>query len=296
MPKRIALPANFTASALYRFTRDIVGPNLSPSADAIDLDFSAANFIDGTGYTVLSNTVEWLLYHGVALRFLSFTNLTRPAIVYLDDCGFFARYAGEALRLGAACRPSTMPCTAVEHAHSFAWLENTFSPWLGSELKCTHGALGSIRTCVKELFHNINDHSAQSTGFVHCQHYPTKREIRITVSDFGRGIPTTIRERFGDMSDHMAILHASQEGVTAKTKPNNMGAGLNYLIDTVAANLGTVSIFSLSGSLYTFCGKGGEPERRAHSGNGNYPGTLVDIALDTRLFVGDEEERVEVEW
>ncbi|KQX19052.1 hypothetical protein ASD39_13990 [Sphingomonas sp. Root50] len=254
------------------------------------------NFIDGTGYTVLSNTVEWLLHHDVLLRFTNFNNLARPAIGYLDDCGFFFKYAGEALRSEASCRSSTMPCVAVQHAHSFSWLERDFSPWLGGELRKSHGELGSIRTCVKELFHNINDHSAQSTGFVHAQHYPTKREIRITVSDFGRGIPTTIREKFGDMADHAAILHASHEGVTAKTKPNNMGAGLNYLIDTVSANRGLVSIYSLSGSLHTFCGKGGEPVRRAHAGNGNYPGTLVDIALDTRLFVGDEEERVEIEW
>jgi hypothetical protein len=68
------------------------------------------------------------------------------------------------------------------------------------------------------------------------------------------------------------------------------------LIDVITANDGSVSMHSFSGSLNCFRGRNDQPERRAFTGNGTYPGTLVDITLDTRLFVGDDDERVEVEW
>lgn len=296
MAKIVSLPANFSLSALKRFTREIVGPGSVPLDDAFVFDFSALNFIDGTGYTVLSNTLAWLCNQDVGCTYVGYTNLSRPGIAYLDDCGFFETYTGHKLHPDSRPRANTIPCTAVANANAFGWLEYSLSPWMSDVLKVSHGALGSVRTCVKELFHNINDHSTLDTGFVHVQHYPGLRAVRITVSDFGTGIPTTIRSRFGDMSDGKAVLQASQEGVTAKSRPNNMGAGLCYLVDCVTANQGTVSIHSLSGSLYCFRGRGGLPERRAETGNGTYPGTLVDITLDTRLFVGDEEERGQLEW
>jgi glucose-6-phosphate-specific signal transduction histidine kinase len=174
-------------------------------------------------------------------------------------------------------------------------LETSFSPWMCRHLNVSHGALASIRTCIKEIFNNIIDHSEQDTGFIHAQYYPVNKIIYITVSDFGKGIPTTIKERFGDMTDQAAIFMASQEGVTAKSQPNNMGAGLNYLIDRVTGCYGSVRIHSLGGNLNCFRDRKGTYRKPAF-GNGNYPGTLIDISLDTRLFEGDEEERVDFEW
>lgn len=283
-------------SATNRFLRDVVGPDGRPTAANVVFDFSRLNFIDGSGFTVLSNAIEWLTSRGTRCSFREFHRPSSPAIAYLDDCGFFQEYIKRTVTEGPRCRPTTLPCTAVQHAHAHGWLEHTFSPWLSGILRVSHGALASVRTCLKEIFHNINDHSTKDTGFVHVQHYPNLRLVKITVSDFGTGIPNTIRSRFGDMSDSAAILHACTEGVTAKSRPNNMGAGLNYLIDRVMASDGQVRIRSLAGSVNCFRGNAGQPIRQQVTGNGTYPGTLVEIELDTRLFVGDEEERVEVEW
>lgn len=290
----VEIPATFTLQALYRFTRSIVGPQ-GPLDQRFVFDFSKLNFIDGTGYTVLSNTLGWLLHNGVECAFRNFKQLQRPGIIYLDDCGFFQQYIDAPLRGGAACRKSTLPCTSVEHAHAHGWIENKLSPWLESILEVGYGELVSLRTCVKELFNNILDHSTQSTGYVHAQHYPNTKQVRITISDFGRGIPSTIRERFGDMSDSAAISLASREGVTAKSKPNNQGAGLALLIDRITGCDGKVRIHSLSGNLYCFRDRD-ECQKVSSIGNGSYPGTLVEISIDTRLFVGDEEARVDVEW
>jgi anti-anti-sigma regulatory factor len=292
----IKIPIKFDLSATRGFVRGIVGASGTPNDKSFLFDFSKINFIDGSGYTVLSNTLGWLLSQGCEIYFINHQDTKRTVISYLDDCGFFYNYTGKSLRYEACARGSTIPCTTIKHASAFGWLENTFSPWISYELNVSHGALTSIRTCIKELFNNINDHSMQDTGFVHVQHYPNLKKIGITVSDFGTGIPNTIRKRFGHMSDGAAILLASQDGVTAKTHPNNMGKGLAYLIDRVTSNHGRVDIVSSTGSLNCFRDKSDTLRREPSLGNGTYPGTLVDIALDTRFFVGDEEELVEVDW
>lgn len=295
MATTIQIPTVFNLEALDRFTRGIVGANGQPNDREFTFDFGKLNFIDGTGYTVLSNTLEWLISLGVLCKFSNFRKRERPGIAYLDDCGFFYDHTGNPLSPLASCRPTTLPCTAIEHAQAHGWLEYKFTPWLSNVLSVSHGGLASVRTCIKELFNNINDHSTLSTGFVHAQHYPATKQVKITVSDFGRGIPSTIRAQFGEMSDDAAILLATKEGVTAKSQPNNMGAGLAYLIDRITGSDGKVRIHSLSGNLYCFRDKDGQ-RKNPNRGNGSYPGTLVDISLDTRLFVADEEERVDVEW
>lgn len=291
----VQLPVKFNLGALYRFTRDIVSPDGRPMDDVFIFDFEPLNFIDGTGYTVLSNTLQWLIYQNVQCRLLNYENLNRDAIIYLDGCGFFLQHLGSRLSYASELKNTTLPCKAVAHAQAHGWLEFNFSRSMCSWLMVSHGALGPIRTCIKELFHNISDHSTQNTGFVHAQHYPTAYRVNITVSDFGKGIPANICDRFGEMSDGSAILHASKEGVTSKSRPSNMGAGLSYLIDTVTMNSGEVRIYSSGGSLHCARGPDGAT-RRSMEGRGSYPGTLVDIALDTRLYVGDDEERGQVEW
>lgn len=292
----VYLPMNFQISALNRFTSSIVGQNGLPTHNEISLDFSKLNFIDGGGFTVLMNSVEWLIHNGTEVKFRNFNNISRPAIEYLDDCGFFKNYIHKNLRPGAKLRPTTLPCTKVEQAHSFGWVEYKLSPWLESILEISYGSLASIRACIKEILNNIGDHSTIHTGFVHAQHYPNKKSIVITVSDFGAGIPQTIRARYGPMPDENAILHATREGVTAKSQPNNMGAGLSYLVDTVRRNRGIARLHSLAGNLTCLCDTQGELVARARRGTGRYPGTLIEVELDTRLFVGDEDDRTDFEW
>ncbi len=295
MTKRIILPQAFRINAIDRFAQEVVDQNGRPSDAEFILDFSRLDFIDGSGYTVLSNTIEWLLYHKSKVYFENITELQREGIKYLDGCGFFERYVGRRIIKGSRCKNTTLPCVPVEFAKVFSWIENELSPWLSYSLDVSPGSLSSIRTCVKELFNNISDHAAVHTGFVHAQHYPNIRQVKITISDFGIGVPTTIRRRFGAMTDAEAIRLAAEEGVTSQSRPNNMGAGLNFLIDCVTSNDGSVLIHSLSGSLKCFREKGRQ-RRQVANWRSSYPGTLVDITLDTRLFVGDDDERGEVEW
>lgn len=295
MALRVELPQNFQLSAIDRFTQQIVNADGSPKDLEVILDFRRLGFIDGSGYTVLSNTVGWLIHKGVKCSFDNFKDTKKGAISYLSDCGFFKKYIGYDITPIPRTRDTTLPCVSIEQAQAFSWIENSFSPWMEYTLFETYGSLSSLRSCIKELFNNIGDHSMQNTGFVHVQHYPNLKRVNITVSDFGIGIPHSIRAKYGDMTDAEAIYLASQEGITAQSRPNNMGAGLNYVIDRITGMGGNVLIHSLGGNL-TCSRENNRQIRKRSSGRGSYPGTLIDIGFDTRLFVGDDDDRGEVEW
>ncbi len=293
----IDLPQNFQMNAINRFTSQVVRSDGNPVSQNIVLNFAKLNFIDGSGYTVLSNTIGWLLSKKVEIKFINYLPVARLAIEYLDDCGFFKKYAGNPLRTVATRRLTTLPCAHIVQEHGFGWVENTLGPWLCGTLSARDGQIASMKTCVKEVLNNIADHSTVNTGFVHAQHYPNARNLKITMSDFGAGIPNTIRSRYGAMGDAEAIAEAIKDGVTAKSRPNNMGAGLCYLVDTVIANRGTVRLHSLSGNLTCVCDMRGRLKQDRQKTNGIYPGTLIEIELDTRLFVGDDDdERTDFEW
>lgn len=192
--KTVFLPQNFMMNAISKFTSQIVMNNGNPVSDQITFDFSKLNFIDGSGYTVLSNAVEWLISKNVKVLLSNFDNKSNHAIQYLDDCGFFKTYAGYNIRMSARVRETTLPCRYIEHQYGFGWIEKTLSPWMEFYFDTNYVKVASIRTCVKEVLNNISDHASVNTGFVHAQYYPAIKTIKITMSDFGTGIPNTIRK------------------------------------------------------------------------------------------------------
>jgi hypothetical protein len=294
MATTIFIPSVFRMDAIDKFTRDIVDSDGKPIDKNFSFDFSRLSFIDGSGLTVLNNTIAWIKDNNCRLEIVSNSN-TSDGIRYLDDCGFFGLHLKKKIFFDSKPRKTTLPCVSVSNANSFSWIENNLSPWLEWVLYTSNSSLGSIRACMKELFNNILDHSHKNTGFIHAQHYPTSHNIKITVSDFGVGIPHTITQSFGPMNDAQAIFHAAKEGVTSQSRPNNMGAGLNFLIDCITSNDGTVTVHSRRGHL--FCRRyRGNQERNPRLTKGSYPGTLVEISLDTRMFQGDDDERGELEW
>lgn len=292
----VYLPRQFQLNAVNKFTSMIVRPDGNPIADLIVLDCSKMAFIDGSGYTVLSNSIGWLVSRGVRVKLNGFKNTNNLAIQYLDDCGFFRRYLAFQLRKEAKVRETTLPCCHVSHVDGFGFIEHKLSPWLQRTFGLPYDSFGSIRTCVKEVLNNIADHSQVNTGFIHAQHYPNMHNIKITMSDFGEGIPATIIRRFGAMSDSDAIILATREGVTSQSRPNNMGAGLSYLVDTTITNKGVVRLHSRSGNITCVADKVDDRSFQRRGGAGIYPGTLVELELDTRLFEGDEVERTDFEW
>jgi signal transduction histidine kinase len=133
-------------------------------------------------------------------------------------------------------------------------------PWLATRINITQASLYPIKACLSEIFNNIKDHTRYDIGSIFVQHFPNENRVLIAVSDFGIGIPETVRKVVQSLSDSDAIIQAVQDGFTSNSTAGNKGIGLDYLLKTVVLHHGgKATIYSL-GRLFA----------------STYPGTRFD--------------------
>jgi anti-sigma regulatory factor (Ser/Thr protein kinase) len=126
-----------------------------------------------------------------------------------------------------------LPLVKIARPDSHSWIGSSFLPWLDYSTGIAQRSFYGVATCISEIFNNIQDHTNFDIGSIFAQHFPKEKMISISVSDFGDGIPHVVRTKLPNLSDSAAILTAV-EGFTTKSNPRNQGAGLAYLLRTVA--------------------------------------------------------------
>lgn len=207
---------------------------------------------------------------------------------YLDDAGFFIEYLKRKVFPTSSCRSTTMPLKLFQADAYVPYLYRDLMPWIKSEVNLSNDTLETIKTCLEEIFHNIEYHSGIKTGCTLSQHFPKENRISIAISDFGIGIPTRVRTKMPNLTDAEAIRQACKEGFTKKSNVLNRGAGLPNLIRYVTQrNSGTVLIHSGEGYLSASRGPASS-NVTSRQMPWAYPGTIVNVLLRT-----DTLERLE---
>ncbi|MFD1710806.1 histidine kinase [Ottowia sp. GY511] len=294
---KIVLPVRFGQDTMYGVIRRGITDQGDARASNIDIDFGSIQFIEPIGVVVLSNFIEYLRRCKVNGNL---TNIwkTYPAVQYLDDCGFFARYHGQPLSQHAQRRPTMFPLTLISNEQAMGFLYMTLIPWAATQLGVPDEALASLRVCLEEILHNINDHSGVGVGCIHAQFFPNDGELHIAISDFGTGIPNVVRTRVPQISDAEALKLACTQGFTTQSNVRNRGAGLDVLISTITTkDRGHISIISGRANISAL-NVGGIAKRTARTKPFVYPGTLVRVALKTDRLQGwiDEVEPEVFKW
>jgi anti-anti-sigma regulatory factor len=261
----------------------------------LSIDFSRLHFITPAGVTYLGNLTQWLEVRGRHVRLINHDDRTKQAIQYLDDCGFFLSVEGLPIRAAAKLRPTTLPLERIKPENSHHWLQSRLMPWLTPTLGIGRASLYPLEMCIQELIQNIREHSGRDAGSIFVQHFPARREVVVSIADFGRGIPETVRFVEPGLNDAQTIVRALQHGFSSKSKPARRGAGLDLLIETVVrTNRGKVDIFSGGGHVAAF--RDGDTVRlSAVPGAGFCPGVTFDISLrtDTIEIIDDQPEALE---
>lgn len=279
---------------MYELIKQIIDTDKHPLSSHITFDFSNLRFIDPSGITVLSNIVKWLEKRTVVVK-VKFPSdkecqNSNSLIRYLDDSAFFEKCFGEKYFKTASSRNTTMPLQLVKYQESVQWLDEKLLIWLSSQLNRSCSHLIDIKICVQELFNNIIDHSEEDVGCIFAQHYPKLNIVRISISDFGVGIPYRVRNKVSCSSDAEAINKATERGFTTKSTLRNIGAGLDVLMHNIVNNnQGSVYIHSNYGMIE--CKPGVENKKE---NTGFYPGTLFEIEFKTDNLKESVEE--ELEW
>jgi anti-sigma regulatory factor (Ser/Thr protein kinase) len=289
----IKVPDQFCGDAMTSITRQLVASAKGRDFPGhVCFDFSSLRFVEPAGMVFLSNLICWLRQERG--KVVTFSGL-RPqvaAIQYLDDCGFFSTHNEAPLRQEASPRQTTIPFTSVKQHEAAGWLDLRFVPWLASRTNKPEAAFAPLRTCMSELLNNIADHTRYDIGGVAAQHFPNANQVKIAIADFGLGIPKSVAKEKPGLSDQEAIIIATQDGFTTRSKPQNRGAGLDYLLRVVPGNgLGIVSIYSGDGIVRFPAVNGGKSEPLAFKAPGYCPGTLIEIDISTdRIEIAEEED------
>lgn len=168
-------------------------------------------------------------------------------------------------------------------------------PWVSAKVGLSASSFASINVCLQEIFNNILDHSGEKVGSVFAQHYPKKKTVMLSISDFGVGIPHNVRKVMPELNDSQAISQAVIEGFTTKSNVRNQGAGLDILTRyVVIRNRGSINVHSLKGSLQCIYSASGARHLPKNI-NISYPGTLIQIIFNTE-FLEPIAEKEEFEW
>lgn len=292
MSATVLIPSQFKGTTLSSLVADVAATNLPKE---IVFDFSQLNFVRPAGVVFLNNIVNWLREQGVVVNFANNSGRS-PALRFLDDSLFFEKLCGAKVNPNASPRSTTRPLMEIAHEQSHAWLENDLIPWLAKQLAVPKPSLYEVKAVVSELFNNIQDHTRYDIGCVFVQHFPNENQVNIALSDWGEGIPKNVRKVDPKLSDPEAIIRATEEGFTTKSRPGNFGYGLDQLLrGIVERSGGTVTIYSGRG-IVRFRREGSIVRSEVEPEVGFCPGTTIDINLraDALEIVADERE--DLEW
>lgn len=116
----------------------------------------------------------------------------------------------------------------------------------------------SLRTCVNEVVQNVVDHAASPVDAVAAARYIRgKKQVRIAIVDRGDGIGTTVRRQHPEIPNNReAVARVMKGGISAKSRPNNMGVGVSNLCAIVQHQLkGRVFIMSQDTAVNRHFGK-----------------------------------------
>lgn len=300
MEKIIRIPSYFTQDGIDKVLESVVNPDLTPVSTKIKFDLTNVEFIDPCGMTALYNICLWLeKTEDVQATFLlnpidKLPKYNERPMMYLVDCGFFKKFFGEQLIYKEPrIRDTTLPVRTLKSEESYEWKEAFLKPWLQ---RCCNRycEFSNIQTAVDEIFNNIADHSNQDIGCVFAQFFPNLKKIKISISDFGIGIPTSMKTLNPEKNDAELLAMACKEGVSTKSTPRNRGAGLtNIIMSLTNASIGAVHIQSNYGIIEVE----NETVVRREVSKNFYPGTLFSIELNLdneELYDYDEEE--DFEW
>ncbi|WP_414624573.1 hypothetical protein [Calothrix sp. CCY 0018] len=150
--------------------------------------------------------------------------------------------------------------------------------WLGRDWLHIGQILQSVIVgTTLEIYANAFEHGQTEIGVFSCgQHYPNLSELKLTVVDFGVGIPHNVRnfQQNLNLPADKALEWAFQPGTTTRRGNVTGGIGLESLKRFVQINKGKLEIFSHDGYVII------DKQQETYSNlSAFFGGTLVNITL-----------------
>lgn len=297
MEKKLFLPRQLDKESITQVVIDFWKAIGDDNIDTLIVNMGSVEFARPSGVISLYNMLEFakrkrdikIIWEVLDTELLGSKPKHRDAMYYLVDCGFFTPFKQFVYKT-PSLRSTMFEVKSIGTEKIEQWKINDFKSWLQKQTG-RRNEFSAICVAIDEIFNNISDHSTERVGCIFGQYYPKLEKIVIAVSDFGIGIPQSIRNKFDlTQSDNELIEYALKEGVSTESVPQNRGAGLSNIMKTLTSNgVGEFTIISNCGIVFV---KDNVIESSS-SLKEAYPGTFFEISIDVsneHLYDSDEVE------
>jgi hypothetical protein len=237
------------------------------------LDFSDCQFLRHNAVAFLGGLVRFNQFQGKNV-IISWHSIRERVCTNLKQNGFYTAHTEDSNGWSG----NSIPYREERVLDKNGFLAYLRKLWLGRGwINVDEDIQREILSKVVEIYVNVFEHADSKVGVFVCgQHYPKRRELSLSLVDFGVGIPHKVRTHLNQqsMAAELAIEWAIAPGNSTRTNLVPKGIGLDALMDFVTDTRGKLEIFSDNGYIL-FNGNG------LAYGKCSTPfmGTLVNISL-----------------
>lgn len=243
----------------------------------VAFDFSRCRFLRHNAVAFLGGLTRLIQVRGGIVRF-ALDTIQRKVKANLEQNGFFSTLGFG----GAPWTGNSIPYREDLRQDKVILDDYLKTNWLGRGWVHVSKMLkDAVVGRVWEIYANAFEHGKSQVGIFSCgQHYPRHHELKLTVVDFGVGIPSNVRlffkhdPRAQSLSAASCLKWAFQRGTTTKPNGTSRGMGLDLLKEFVKLNKGKLEIFSHEG--YALIDESHEIFMNRQT---FFEGTLVNITL-----------------
>lgn len=246
--------------------------------DEVSLDFSKCKFLRPNAIVFLGGLTKVLKGKNIQVIFLLNT-FKEKVLEILKRNGFAEAFEfDKRIELGQAIpyrEDIENNSESITNYLSDSWLKYN---WIHISDKLKNRIVSRLW----EIYNNVFEHSKSSVGAISCgQYLPKKKELLLSVVDFGIGIPQSVKNFIitkgnePTNADSYYLQLAFRPGFTSLFDNNiPRGMGLGILKDFIDKNEGKLEIYS--NNSYALSEKDNESFSDNHKG---FQGTIVHVTL-----------------
>lgn len=286
MSHRIIFPRQIEITSCDRILATC-SEELQVSGEEILLDLSNTAFIRPFGVTYLSCLAHRLYERGNKIKFRPPTN--NKTKKYLIDIKFYNTFQMQD-NIGPNPRETSIEIRRLDPTYiDYSYIESLIS-WLSTTISMSEALKAEMRNIILEMITNSQDHSDCQFGcYVCAQIYPQRKEIELSIMDFGVGIPANLTPIYAHLqNDAEAVEYSLESGISSRSGIGAKGTGLNILKSFISTNKGSLDIYSYGGMYHLDKSMG-----KSRLSKYLFPGTSICIKMkidDQHYMPSDETE------
>jgi hypothetical protein len=273
-PMRLTVPTINDQPTDFDKLFDLWAKAEDPGED-VELDFSGCRFLRQNAVCFLGGAIRHIVGAGHSVD-IGWPSMREEILANLTQSGFAAAFG----RPTPSWAGNSIPYREDWEMDPDGIVDYLGRQWLGRGwVSVSAPLLAAIVGKVWEIYENAFSHSESNAVFSCGQHYPTLKLLKLTVADFGVGIPGNVRRfysasgRQGRPAAKDCLRWAFTAGTTTTPGAGSRGIGLELLKEFIRVNNGVLQVFSHGGyaairSSETYLDRGSF-----------FPGTVVNITL-----------------